>query len=55
VVRGVLNWGYYPPKLEPNPDEKIWRADLRLIKSWGFNLMKCCLWVPPRAIARPGV
>jgi hypothetical protein len=46
-VRGVLNWGYYPSRLEPNPSEEAWRADLRRIKTRGFNLMKCCLWVPP--------
>lgn len=49
-VRGVLNWGYYPPHLAPNPAEQRWRSDLRLIRSWGFNLMKCCLWVPPRRL-----
>lgn len=49
-VRGVLNWGYYPPSLEPNPPDDVWRADLRRIKERGFNLMKCCLWVPPRRL-----
>ncbi|HVK12785.1 MAG TPA: glycoside hydrolase family 2 TIM barrel-domain containing protein, partial [Gemmataceae bacterium] len=47
IVRGVLNWGYYPPNLEPNPSPEIWREDLKRIKARGFNLMKCCLWVPP--------
>lgn len=46
-VRGVLNWGYYPPTLEPNPSPDVWRADLKRIKARGFNLMKCCLWMPP--------
>lgn len=49
-IRGVLNWGYYPPSLSPNPSEEVWRNDLKLIKSWGFNLMKCCLWVPPKRL-----
>lgn len=49
-IRGVLNWGYYPPNLAPNVDPEVWRQDLKLIKSWGFNLMKCCLWVPPRRL-----
>jgi hypothetical protein len=49
-IRGVLNWGYYPPSLSPNPPEEVWRNDLKLIKSWGFNLMKCCLWVPPKRL-----
>lgn len=49
-VRGVLNWGYYPPNLPPLPSEQAWRDDLRHIKARGFNLMKCCLWVPPRRL-----
>ncbi|MBL8821466.1 MAG: beta galactosidase jelly roll domain-containing protein [Planctomycetia bacterium] len=49
-IRGVLNWGYYPPTLAPTPTEEQWRSDLKLIKSWGFNLMKCCLWVPPKRL-----
>ncbi|MFO0814412.1 MAG: glycoside hydrolase family 2 TIM barrel-domain containing protein [Gemmatales bacterium] len=49
-IRGVLNWGYYPPSLAPLPTEKQWREDIRLIKSWGFNLMKCCLWVPSKRL-----
>lgn len=49
-IRGVLNWGYYPPHLAPNPDPEVWRKDLRMIKSWGFNLMKCCLWMPPKRL-----
>lgn len=49
-VRGVLNWGFYPPNLQPNLPDDVWRADLRRIKSRGFNLMKCCLWVPPQRL-----
>src|SRR5262245_10457284 len=48
AVRGVLNWGYYPPRLAPMPDRERWRRDIRLAHSMGFNLMKFCLWVPPR-------
>ena len=47
-VRGVLNWGYYPPRLAPMPDRERWRRDIRIAKSMGFNLMKFCLWIPPR-------
>ncbi|HEY2784108.1 MAG TPA: glycoside hydrolase family 2 TIM barrel-domain containing protein [Fimbriiglobus sp.] len=50
IVRGVLNWGYYPPTLEPNPTDEVWRADLKRIKVRGFNLMKCCLWIPPERL-----
>ncbi len=28
----------------------MWRADLRRIKARGFNLMKCCLWLPPQRL-----
>src|SRR5204863_7064425 len=38
IVRGVLNWGYYPPTLEPNPPEGVWREDRKLIKASGYNL-----------------
>lgn len=48
VVRGVLNWGFYPPRLAPTPDRDRWLRDIRLAKSMGFNLMKFCLWVPPK-------
>lgn len=47
-VRGLLNWGYYPPGLAPVVDEKRFREDVKLAKGLGFNLMKFCLWVPPR-------
>lgn len=50
TVRGVLNWGFYPPNLAPYPPDDVWREDLRRIKARGFNLMKCCLWVPPRRL-----
>ena len=47
-IRGVLNWGYSPPLLAPNPGEAAWRAELELARSQGFNLMKFCLWIPPQ-------
>ncbi len=47
-VRGFLNWGYYPPHTAPAPGEATFRRDLELARSLGFNLMKFCLWVPPR-------
>jgi hypothetical protein len=47
-IRGILNWGYYPPRLAPHLDEPRFRRDLELARSCGFNLMKFCLWVPPR-------
>jgi len=47
-VRGILNWGYYPPSLAPAPEEETYRRDFRFARGLGFNLMKFCLWVPPR-------
>lgn len=47
-IRGVLNWGYSPPDLAPNAGEKQWRQELEFARSHGFNLMKFCLWIPPR-------
>lgn len=48
-VRGVLNWGYYPPGLAPLDQPDRFRKDLEYIRSRGFNLMKFCLWIPPRS------
>ena len=47
-VRGVLNWGYSPPNTQPNPGEAVWRQEIALAQGHGFNLMKFCLWIPPR-------
>ncbi|MBM4090864.1 MAG: hypothetical protein FJ276_15785, partial [Planctomycetes bacterium] len=47
-VRGLLNWGYAPPRVAPTLDEASMRRDLELARSYGFNLMKFCLWVPPK-------
>ncbi|HWH71142.1 MAG TPA: hypothetical protein VNT26_17275 [Candidatus Sulfotelmatobacter sp.] len=47
-VRGLLNWGYSAPLVQPNPGEAVWRQELELARARGFNLMKFCLWVPPQ-------
>ena len=47
-VRGVLNWGFSPPLTAPNPGEAAWRQEIELARGHGFNLMKFCLWIPPR-------
>lgn len=50
-IRGVLNWGYNPPRLCPDYSDNDFRAELRVLKNYGFNLMKFCLWVPsPRLL-----
>ncbi|MBP7053550.1 MAG: hypothetical protein KBE65_21275 [Phycisphaerae bacterium] len=47
-IRGLLNWGYSPPLTAPNPGEAVWRSELEFARACGFNLMKFCLWVPPK-------
>jgi len=48
TVRGVLNWGYAPPHSAPSLDPNHWRTELKLVKDYGFNLIKFCLWIPPQ-------
>ena len=47
-VRGVLNWGYAPPDTAPSISEEFWNNELELLRNYGFNLMKFCLWMPPK-------
>lgn len=47
-VRGVLNWGYAPPRIAPAIDEAAMRNEIQFALERGFNLMKFCLWVPPK-------
>ncbi len=51
-VRGILHWGYSPPHLAPPADEAFWRPQLEAFRARGFNLVKCCLWVPPASFYR---
>ncbi len=46
-VRGLLDWGYRPPRFAPDLGKEDWLAQFATLKSWGFNLIKVCLWVPP--------
>lgn len=48
TVRGVLNWGYAPPRIAPSVDPFHMRKEIEQAKALGFNLMKFCLWVPPQ-------
>ncbi len=50
VVRGVLNWGVYPPLLAPAPEPARFRAQVRYLRACGFNLVKFCLWLPPEEL-----
>lgn len=47
-IRGVLNWGYSPPSLAPTLDRESMREEIQFAKNRGFNLMKFCLYVPPK-------
>jgi hypothetical protein len=48
-LRGILHWGYYPEHGSPSPTEEQIEAELDHFGSLGFNLIKFCLWAPPRA------
>jgi hypothetical protein len=47
-VRGILHWGYYPELGNPWPSESQMRREITELKALGFNLIKFCLWIPPR-------
>jgi hypothetical protein len=47
-LRGLLNWGYCPPGIGPTTNEEMMRKEIQLAQSYGFNLMKFCLWIPPK-------
>ena len=49
-VRGVLHWGAGEGLLHPPTDERYWRSQIEHWKSLGFNLLKCCLLVPPPVV-----
>lgn len=47
VLRGLLHWGYAPPRFAPNPPDGYWREEMRFAKAAGFDMIKACLWLPP--------
>ncbi len=49
-VRGVLEWGWFPPRLAPTPEPDVIATSIDEVKARGFNLVKFCLWIPPRRI-----
>ncbi|MCC7169416.1 MAG: hypothetical protein IT459_03110, partial [Planctomycetes bacterium] len=49
-VRGVLEWGWFPPRLAPAPEPEVIAALIEEVKARGFNLVKFCLWIPPQRI-----
>lgn len=48
VIQGLLNWGYTPSSLAPTLDESLMLAELHAARRLGVNLMKYCLWIPPK-------
>lgn len=52
VPRGVLHWGYDTKSLDPGEGAAFWRREMRRIRSFGFNLVKACLWLPPPSFFR---
>lgn len=47
-LRGLLNWGYAPPGNAPSLDPAHWKSELQFARERGFNMMKFCLWIPPK-------
>jgi hypothetical protein len=47
-LRGILDWGWDEQRLCPTPSDDELRAELGQLKGLGFNLVKHCLYVPPR-------
>jgi beta-galactosidase/beta-glucuronidase len=48
-IRGVLNWGYSPPSIAPSLDRQWMKREIIFAQERGFNLMKFCLWIPPKS------
>ncbi|HMO12834.1 MAG TPA: glycoside hydrolase family 2 TIM barrel-domain containing protein [Pirellulaceae bacterium] len=48
IFRGLLNWGYSPRSVAPLLDEEWMRDEIEFARQRGFNLMKFCLWIPPK-------
>lgn len=48
ILRGLLNWGYAPPSTAPSIDPEFMLDELRLTRRLGLNMMKFCLWIPPK-------
>ncbi|MBI3962222.1 MAG: glycoside hydrolase, partial [Deinococcus sp.] len=46
VLRGALQWGWYPERICPNPTPEQVRREIRALKALGCNLVKLCLVVP---------
>jgi beta-galactosidase/beta-glucuronidase len=49
-VRGILEWGYYPPSRTPNREVEAFERQIQEARARGFNLIKFCLWAPPKRL-----
>jgi hypothetical protein len=47
--RGTHFGGDYPLTGYPEPDKQKWLAKMNVIKSWGFNFIRCHSYCPPEA------
>jgi hypothetical protein len=45
-LRGILHWGYYDKEIMPNPAAETIQKEINGIKSYGFNAVKHCLYIP---------
>ncbi len=45
-LRGALSWGWNPDVIAPRYTAEEARAELRTLRTLGFNLVKLCLFVP---------
>lgn len=45
-MRGILHWGYDDERIIPNPPYNDIRHELEVMKIYGFNAIKHCLYIP---------
>lgn len=45
-LRGILHWGYDDDRIIPNPPREDIRRELEIMKAYGFNAVKHCLYIP---------
>ena len=48
--RGILHWGYDDARIIPSPGFGEARGELMLMREYGFNAVKHCLYVPRKAM-----
>lgn len=48
--RFILSWGWFPPRMCPDPGADHIRMLFTQLKTMGYNGVKLCLWFPPRYV-----